>query len=87
MRIALDLDPDVLHVARQLAAARRISLGKALAFLARRGAAAQISVLERDGFGIFGVGPNAAQFSTEDVHAALNREDRVADRQFVAPER
>jgi hypothetical protein len=39
LRTTVDLDPEILSAARQLAAARSISLGKALSELARRGLA------------------------------------------------
>ncbi len=37
MRTTLDIDPDVLHIAKEMAALRRTTAGKVLSELARQG--------------------------------------------------
>ena len=87
MRTTLDVDNDVLDVAKDLAAARQISIGKALSFLARRGAAAHMPITQRNGFAVFTLGADTPPFDAKDVRAALEADDQSAARQFVAPKR
>lgn len=68
MRTTVDLDPEILSAARQLAAARSISLGKALSELARRGLAPQkLGGTSRTGFPVFDVSTGARPLTSEDV--------------------
>jgi len=87
MRTTLDVDNDVLDVAKDLAAARQISVGKALSFLARRGAAAQTPLKQRNGFAVFTLSADTPSFDTEGVRAALEADDESTARQFLAPKR
>jgi hypothetical protein len=75
MRTTLDIDADVLELARSLADARRTSVGKALSYLARTGAAAQVPTSARNGFHVFQVPEGSPQFGPEDVRVALEEED------------
>jgi|HubBroStandDraft_6_1064221.scaffolds.fasta_scaffold4470703_1 hypothetical protein len=83
MRTTLDIEPDILETARSLAAARRISLGKALSWLARRGAAAQTPVGSRNGFAIFSLIDPPEPFGPDDVRKALEAEDRTLADNFA----
>ncbi len=85
MRTTLDLDPDVLEVSKSLAEARKISVGKALSYLARRGVTAQEPLAVRNGFSVFQVPGGSPGFGPEDIRAALDAEDSVAGRKFVDP--
>lgn len=85
MRTTLDIEPDVLDQAKALADARRVSVGKALSWLARKGSLAQMPLSERNGFAIFPVGDAPVKFGPEDVQAALDAEDRLNARDFLNP--
>ena len=85
MRTTLDLEPDVIDLAKSLAEARRISVGKAVSFLARRGAQAQTPLVERNGFSVFLVSDSYAKFGPDDVRAALDAEDQAIAREFLNP--
>jgi len=85
MRTTLDIESDVLDQAKALAVARRISVGKALSWLARKGSLAQTPLLERNGFSIFPVGDPHVKFGPDDVQAALDAEDRLSARDFLNP--
>jgi len=87
MRTTLDVDPDVLDVARSLAQARRISIGKALSYLARRGATAQVPTSVRNGFCVFNVPADAPRFGPDDISRALDEGDASMGRYFVDPAR
>ena len=68
LRTTVDLDPEILSAARQLAAARSISLGKALSELARRGLAPQKRGRgAKKGFPVFDVSAGARPLTSEDV--------------------
>jgi hypothetical protein len=86
MRTTLDIESDVLDLAKSLADARRISVGKALSSLARKGALAQIPLGERNGFSVFPVADSRVKFGLEDVQSALDAEDRLSARDFLNPE-
>jgi hypothetical protein len=86
MRTTLDVEPDVLDLAKSLAEARRISVGKALSWLARRGALAQTPLKERNGFFVFPAGDAESRFGLDDVRAALDADDRLIARQFLSPD-
>jgi hypothetical protein len=85
MRTTLDIESDVLGLAKSLAEARRISVGKALSWLARKGAQSTTPLSERNGFSIFPVADLQAKFGPEDVRAALDEEDRIMGRDFLNP--
>ena len=75
MRTTLDLDADVLDAARNLSRQERISLGKAVSHLARRGLQPPSRLLAA-GSGsqlpAFDVAEDAPVFGTEDVKRALD---------------
>jgi hypothetical protein len=85
MRTTLDVESDVLNLAKSLAEARRISVGKALSWLARKGAQATTPLSERNGFCVFPVADPQGRFGPEDVRAALDEEDRAIGRDFLNP--
>jgi metal-responsive CopG/Arc/MetJ family transcriptional regulator len=77
MRTTVNLDDDVLRLADQLAESRAISRGEAISELARRGVRQTRQALPiklRNGFAVLDVGA-AETFSSDDVTAALSRED------------
>ena len=76
MRTTLNLDEDVLGLARSLAEGRKISLGEAVSYLARRGATIRVPLKIRNGFHVFSLDQNAPLFGSEDVRAALEAEDQ-----------
>ena len=86
MRTTLDIEPDVLDLAKSLADARRISVGKALSALARKGALATVPLSEQNGFSVFPVGDSQVKFGLEDVQATLDGEDARSGRDFLKPE-
>jgi len=87
MRTTLDIESDVLDIARALATARGVSVGVALSELARRGVAARLPVGVRNGFPVFEVPAGTPQFGPEEVTAASGQEDREVAREFLEPGR
>jgi hypothetical protein len=83
MRTTLTIDDDVFELARGLADARRIPLGKALSALARRGAKARAPSVSRSGFHTFALSEPAPPFGLEEVNAALEAEDRELASEFL----
>ena len=79
----MNIDDDVLILAKSLADARRISVGKALSELARRGVKARATSVSRSGFRRFTVDEAAPRFGSEDVSAALDAEDLALANQFA----
>ena len=71
MRTTVNIDDDVLAVARALADRRRSSLGSALSELARRGFKAA-TVSDEDGVPVFRVASDAGPITSEDVQGALD---------------
>ncbi len=69
MRTTLDLDPEILGAARQIAADRSISIGKAISELARRGLEPRVKHTTRQGFPIFQVPRGARPLTLEDVRS------------------
>jgi len=65
MRTTLSLDPDVLSAARQIAAARSISIGEVISELARQGLEARAKVQLHHGFPVFQVRKGAALLTPE----------------------
>lgn len=74
MRTTVTLDDDVLAVARALAERRRMSLGRALSELARRGfrTGAATAKRKREPGTVFAVDPDAHPITNEDVHRSLS---------------
>ena len=71
MRTTVTIDDDVLAVARALAARKRISLGRALSELARRGFRnATAGADSRDG-SVFAVSPDSEPITSDDVYRAM----------------
>ena len=70
IRTTLTLDDDVFSAARSLAAARGLSLGKAVSELARRGATSELSLRKKNGFFVFDVPLDAPRFGLTEVQAA-----------------
>lgn len=69
MRTTLDLDPEILSAARQIAADRSISIGKAISDLARRGLETRVKNTTRQGFPVFQVPRGARPLTLEDVRS------------------
>lgn len=79
MRTTVNLDQDVVEVARSLSQARGISLGAALSLLVRRGISSTSNdtadpVGESARFPTFEVTESAPTFGTEEVRRALEEE-------------
>ena len=71
MRTTVNIDDDVLEIARDLAREKKCSLGSALSELVRRGyRRATIAVNER-GMPVFRAPPDAKPITNEDVRRAL----------------
>ena len=85
MRTTLDVENDVLDAAKALATARGVSVGAALSELARRGIAARTPLGARNGFPVFQIPANTPAFGSDDVAAAISREDLAAAREFLEP--
>jgi hypothetical protein len=83
MRTTLDVENDVLDVARALAVARGVSVGAALSELARRGVASRTPLSTRNGFPVFQVPAGSPGFGPDEVAAATSREDLDAAREFL----
>lgn len=87
MRTTLDVENDVLDVARVLAVARHVSVGAALSELARRGIAARTPLSACNGFPVFQVPVGTLGFGPDEVAGAAGSEDLEAARQFLEPGR
>jgi hypothetical protein len=79
MRTTVNLDQDILEVARSLAATQGISIGAAVCVLARRGMsqtgyAGHTNSSEDSRFPTFNIAEHAPSFGTEDVRQALDDE-------------
>ena len=68
MRTTLDIDDDVLLVAKELAAQKRISIGKALSELARHALNHPAETALRNGLPLFPVQPAAGRVTLELVN-------------------
>lgn len=84
MRTTVNIDEDVFELARALAEAQRIPLGKALSALARRGAKARTPSVSRNGFHTFTLSEPTPSFGLEEVAAALEAEDRELAGTFLS---
>ena len=87
MRTTLNIDDDVLELARSLAEARRVSIGEALSYLARRGAFVRVASKIRNGFHVFSLDQPTPSFGPEDVRKSLEAEDLARAAEFGNRER
>ena len=71
MRTTLNIDDDVLSVARALAQREKISLGSAVSELVRRGFREGSGTGGQRKRGMFDVDPDAKPITSEDVYGAL----------------
>lgn len=71
MRTTVNIDDDVLAVARALANRKRSSLGSALSELARRGFKT-VPVADDEGLPVFRVAADAGPITSEDVQGTLD---------------
>ena len=71
MRTTLNIDDDVLAVARALAQRKKTSLGSALSELARRGIKSRPNVEDDKSRSVFAVPFYAGPITSEDVYRAL----------------
>lgn len=85
MRTTLNLDEDVLVLARGFAESRKISLGEAVSYLARRGANQRVPTKVENRFLVFDVDPSGPKFGPEDVQAALDADDLEYAKYFRKP--
>jgi hypothetical protein len=69
MRTTLTLDPDILNAAREIAAARSMSIGDVISELARRGLEVRTKTGTRRGFPVFHVPKGARPLTSADVRA------------------
>jgi hypothetical protein len=67
MRTTLTVDDDVLQAARILAESKRVSVGKAISDLARKGLRADSNRKKRNSFPLFSVPSDARTIGLEDV--------------------
>jgi len=85
MRTTLDIDADILELAKGMAQGRRVSIGKALSDLARRGAKAPIQLIEQNGVYVIPKDIEGGPFGPEEVQAALDSGHQGALRYFRNP--
>ena len=83
MRTTLDIDADVMELARSAAVGGRTSLGKAMSQLVRKGVTAQAPMGTRNGFSVFQVPENAPTFGASDIQAALDADDLAESRHYA----
>ncbi|MDA3950894.1 MAG: hypothetical protein PF508_16930 [Spirochaeta sp.] len=79
MRTTVNIDQDIVEIARSLAGTRGISLGEAISVLARRGIAASVDPRKQSGadegqFPTFSVADATPEFGTAEVKQALEDE-------------
>lgn len=67
----MNIDDDVLAVARALAKRKGISLGRALSELARRGFESTVNTKNSEDKTVFAVAADAEPITSEDVYGAL----------------
>ena len=87
MRTTLNVDDDVLDVAKSMAHVRKMSVGDALSELARRGMSAP-AALERDpviGLLVFAGPVNGPPITTEDVKRMKDELDREDAERAMGP--
>ena len=71
MRTTLQIDDDVLSIAKELAAQRRVSVGKVISDLARKGLRPSPTFHYQNEFPVFEVRQDAPVFGPEEVREAL----------------
>lgn len=81
LRTTLALDAEVMEMARAIAESRRISIGEAVSYLARRGAEAQVPLDLEDGFPVFRCEGRA--FGPDDIRDAQDAEDAESAKYFL----
>ncbi len=72
MRTTLDIDEDVLIIAKDMAARQRISVGAALSTLAREALRRPVEIRREGRVPVFDVPDEARSITNEMVRAALN---------------
>ncbi len=72
MRTTVNIDDDVLDLAKSWASWNKCSLGSALSELARRGFPRARPTFTEDGWPVFGVAPGGKTITDEDVYRALD---------------
>jgi hypothetical protein len=72
MRVTLDLDEDILLVARSYAKGRSISLGKAVCELVRRGLGAPLRTRTVNGIQVVDLPPDSPRITTRRVKQLLD---------------
>jgi hypothetical protein len=72
MRTTLTLDDDALEEARRVSRRRRISLGKAVSELVRRGASRPLATSERNGFAVVRLPPDTPTVRAATVDELLD---------------
>ncbi len=71
MRTTLQIDDDVLSIAKQLASQQGVSVGQIVSELARRGLKPSAAYRYADDFPVFEVHEDAAVFGPDEVNDAL----------------
>jgi len=82
MRTTLNIDEDVFQLAQALADAQRISVGKALSELARRGTQVRRRGVSKSGFITFG-SRSGRPFGPAEIQAAMDAEDAEIAAHFI----
>jgi hypothetical protein len=77
MRTTLTIDDEVLALAQEIARARKVSTGKALSDLARRGHRAGIGTRRVGPFAVFAVSADTPAIDPDAVREAEVAEDRT----------
>ena len=85
MRTTLDIDDDILDLAKERAKEQKISIGKALSELARKGSTAPIRLVEKDGIFVIPKGTALRRFGLKEVQAALDSEYEDYGKYFRLP--
>lgn len=67
MRTTVSIDDDVLDAVRYLAEQKKVSLGKVLSDLARKGLQKQVELSHRDDFPVFSDSQNAIPLTPEHI--------------------
>ncbi len=62
-----------------------MSIGKAVSWLARRGAQAHMPLAIRNGFAVFPIPDSDARFGLDEVRTALDADDQARARDFLSP--
>lgn len=78
MRTTLDIDDEVLRVARRVSVATRRPIGKVISEFAARGLAAQGTLEEKNGIPVFTVAESAPAFGPGQVDAALDEDNDLS---------